>query len=206
MAKVEFKVEPLFAEPLFKTNIAEAISDEQVRLLKGLKMVANQTNLISEDLYIFNKPELASIAEAVHSALDVYAREVMGIAQTLYVTQSWALVNPPGAGMHGHTHSNSVVSGSLYYAPLPTPTANMIFDRHRTYQQIQLRPESERTNIYNAPYRVVQPGQGDLILFASDMQHLVEPNAAHADRHSIAFNSFVKGTLGDYRNVSELRL
>lgn len=206
MGNIDFKIEPLFAEPLFRTNISSAISEEQIRFIQQLKMVNNQTNLISEDLYIFERPELASIAEAVNEALQTFAREVIGVQQTLYVTQSWSLVNPPGAGMHGHTHSNSIVSGSLYYAPLQSPAANMIFDRHRTYQQIQLRPEAEKTNIFNAPYRVVSPAQGDLILFSSDLQHLVEPNATKSDRHSIAFNSFVKGTFGDFRNVSELKL
>jgi uncharacterized protein (TIGR02466 family) len=206
MANTDFKIEPLFAEPVFRMNIASSISQTQIEALKKLKMVQNQTNLISEDLYIFDRPEFASISKAVQGALDVYAREVLGIPQSLYVTQSWALTNPPGVGMHGHTHSNSVVSGSLYYAPLSQPTANMIFDRHKTYQQIQLKPEATKTNIYNAPYRVVQPSQGDIILFASDIQHLVEPNASQQNRHSIAFNTFVSGTLGDYRNVSELTL
>lgn len=206
MGNMEFKVEPLFAEPIFRTNISSAISPEQVAFIQSLKMVKNQTNLISEDLYIFNRPELASIAEAVQEGLQTYAREVLGITQSLYVTQSWSLINPPGVGMHGHTHSNSIASGSLYYAPLVAPAANMIFDRHRTYQQIQLTPQNEKTNIYNAPYRVITPAQGDLILFASDMQHLVEANGTNRDRHSIAFNSFVKGTLGDFRNVSELKL
>ncbi len=206
MKNMDFKVEPLFAEPLFRTNISSAISDDQVRFIQDLKMVQNQTNLISEDLYIFNRPELASIAEAVQDALNTYAAEVIGISQSLYVTQSWSLINRPGVGMHGHTHSNSIASGSLYYTQLQSPAANMIFDRHRTYQQIQLRPESQKTNIYNAPYRVVSPAQGDLLLFASDLQHLVEPNSSNSDRHSIAFNSFVKGTLGDFRNVSQLKL
>ena len=206
MKNMDFKVEPLFAEPLFRTNISSAISDDQVRFIQELNMVQNQTNLISEDLYIFNRPELASIAEAVQDALNTYASEVIGISQTLYVTQSWSLINRPGVGMHGHTHSNSIASGSLYYTQLQSPAANMIFDRHRTYQQIQLRPESQKTNIYNAPYRVVSPAHGDLLLFASDLQHLVEPNSSSSDRHSIAFNSFVKGTLGDLRNVSQLKL
>lgn len=206
MGSLDFKIEPLFAEPIFRANISSAISAEQVAFIQSLDMVQNQTNYISEDLYIFNRPELASIAEAVQEALQTYAREVMGVSQSLYVTQSWSLINPPGIGMHGHTHSNSIVSGSLYYAPLQAPAANMIFDRHRTYQQIQLTPEGEKTNIFNAPYRVITPAQGDIILFASDMQHLVERNMTNSDRHSIAFNSFVKGTLGNFRDVSELKL
>jgi hypothetical protein len=35
---------------------------------------------------------------------------------------------------------------------------------------------------------------------------MVEPNTSKNLRHSIAFNTFVKGKLGNYRDVSELVL
>lgn len=114
MALTNFEVQPLFAEPFMRVDISHAISPEQERFIKDLKMIQNQTNLISENLYIFDLPELASIKEAVQEALDLYADKVMGIPQRLYVTQSWSLVNRPSIGMHGHSHSNSLVSGSLY--------------------------------------------------------------------------------------------
>ena len=67
------RIDTLFAEPMFRASIAESISPEQVEYIQSLPMVQNQTNLISEDKYIFNDPKLASIGEAVQQALDVYA-------------------------------------------------------------------------------------------------------------------------------------
>lgn len=199
-------VQPLFAEPFMRADISHAITPEQVSYIKNLRMVVNRTNLISENLYIFEEPELGSIKEAVQEALDVFARDVMGISQKLYVTQSWSLINKPNVGMHGHSHSNSIVSGSLYYCDLPNPPSNMIFDRHRTYQQLELRPESDKQNIYNTPLNVVTPRAGEVILFSSGLQHFVEANQSSEPRYSIAFNTFIKGKLGDYRDVSELTL
>lgn len=202
----KYDVQALFAEPYLRADISHAISDEQRAFIKGLKMVQNQTNQISENLYIFEEPELASIKEAVQEVLDIYARDVMGISQTLYVTQSWSLINQPQVGMHGHSHSNSLVSGSLYYCELPQPVSNMIFDRHRSYQQLELHPEKERRNLYNTPLNVVQPRANEVVLFSSGLQHFVEANAANEPRYSIAFNTFIKGKLGNYRDVSELTL
>ena len=108
---IDFKVQPLFAIPYFRTNIGHAITEEQVNYIQALKMVRNQDNLISENLYIFEDPQLASIKAAVQEALDCYASEVMGISHELYVTQSWSLVNHQNVGMHTHSHSNSIVSG-----------------------------------------------------------------------------------------------
>ena len=163
-------------------------------------------NLISENLYIFEEPELRSIKDAVQDVLDIYAREVMCIPQKLYVTQSWSLTCNSQVGMHGHSHSNSVLSGSLYYCELPSPTASMIFTRHLSYQQIDLAPDASKRNVYNTPINRIIPKQDDIILFSSRLTHLVEQNASSVPRHSIAFNSFVKGRLGNYRDVSELVL
>lgn len=199
-------LQPLFAEPIFRANISAAISVDQVAFIKGLKMVQNQTNLISENLYIFDEPQLASVKKAVQEALDYYAKEVMGITQELYVTQSWSLVNQPSVGMHGHSHSNSVVSGSLYYCDIPQPAPRMVFDRHRTYQQLQLLPEQDKRNLYNTKINAIEPEAGEIILFSSSLQHFVEANPAKEDRYSIAFNTFLRGNLGNFRDVSELKL
>ncbi len=145
MAIENYELQPLFAEPIFRADIGHAISNEQIEYIQGLKMVQNRGNLISENLYIFEEPELKSIKDAVQDALDIYALEVMGIKQKLYVTQSWSLVNHTNVGMHGHSHSNSVISGSLYYCDLPTPVADMIFDKRRTYQQLEMIPERKQT-------------------------------------------------------------
>ena len=156
---ISHEVFSLFVEPYFRANIAGVISAEQIKFIQSLKMVNNMENLISENLYIFEEPELKSIKDAIQEILDVYAREVLCIEQRLYVTQSWSLTNNLGVGMHGHSHSNSILSGSIYYCELPEPPASMVFTRHVSYQ-----------------------------------------------RHAIAFNTFVKGKLGNYRDVSELTL
>ncbi len=206
MTIVSHEVHPMFAEPYFRANIAGTITPEQIAFIKGLKMVGNMENLISENLYIFEEPELKSIKDAVQDVLDIYAREVLCIPQRLYVTQSWSLINSPGVGMHGHSHSNSILSGSLYYCEIPQPPAGMVFTRHVTYQQIDLAPDRDRRNVYNSPITRVLPKQDDIILFSSRLTHMVEPNTSGQPRHAIAFNTFVKGKLGQYRDVSELTL
>jgi uncharacterized protein (TIGR02466 family) len=138
--------------------------------------------------------------------LDLYASEVMGINQQLYVTQSWSLIDRPNVTMHGYSHSNSIISGSMYYCDLPDPVSNMIFERHNSYQQLEFIPEVEKRNVYNTLANVVTPEKNKVILFPSGLQHIVEENSSDVPRHSIAFNTFIKGRLGNYRDVSELSL
>lgn len=202
----DYDVQPLFATPFFRTNLKSIFTPQIVSFIKDLKMVQNQQNLISENLYIFEEPELKSVKDAVQEALDIYASEVMGIEHKLYVTQSWSLVNAPGVGMHTHSHSNSLVSGSLYFAELPSPVSRMVFDKHTAYRRLEINPKKEKQNVFNTPVNVVVPKTHDLLLFPSELNHLVEPNMSNQPRYSIAFNCFIKGKLGHYRDVSELIL
>jgi uncharacterized protein (TIGR02466 family) len=206
MTVVSHEVHPLFVEPYFRANIAGTITPQQIEFIKNLKMVNNIENFISETLYIFEEPELKSIKDAIQEVLDIYARDVLCIPQKLYVTQSWSLTNNSNMGMHGHSHSNSVLSGSLYYCELPAPPASMVFTRHVSYQQIDLPPEASKRNIYNSPINRITPKQDDVLLFSSRLTHMVEANTSNQLRHAIAFNTFVKGKLGNYRDVSELML
>ena len=204
MAITEFDIQPLFATPFMRADVSHAISPKQIKYIQELEMVVNRTNYISEDLYIFNHKELSSVAEAIQEVLDLYAHKVMGIEQKLVVTQSWALMNPPGIGMHSHSHSNSLISGSLYYCDLPEPVSRVFFDKHTSYQQIELPPVRERQNLYNTPTNVVVPKAGEVLLFPSEINHMIENNGSKHPRRAIAFNSFVKGKIGNYRDVSEL--
>jgi len=206
MAIDDYDIQPLFAIPHFKAAIGYAISSEQIEYIQNLKMVKNRDNFISEDLYIFEDPKLESIKIAVQEALDIYSTEVMGIAQKLYVTQSWSLRNEPGVGMHTHSHSNSIISGSLYYCDLPSPVARMVFDKRITYQQLELNPQRTKQNLFNTPVNIVMPVVNEILLFPSELNHLVETNGSEQPRYSIAFNTFIKGKLGGYRDVSELMI
>jgi len=201
-----YDVQPLFATPFFRASLSHAITEDQIKFVKSLKMILNRDNMISENLYIFEEPEMKSIKDAVQDALDVYSKEVMGLSQRIYVTQSWGLFNPPGVGMHSHSHSNSLVSGSLYFAPVPEPAARVVFDKHVMYQRLEINPLPTKQNLYNTPVNVMTPKQGEVFLFPSEINHLIEANQTQEDRWAIAFNCFIEGLLGNYRDVSELKL
>jgi uncharacterized protein (TIGR02466 family) len=206
MTIINYDIQPLFATPYLRADVGHAISSEQIEFINNLKMVKNRDNYISENLYIFEEPILKSIADVVQEVLDTYASKVLGIPQKIYVTQSWSLMNQSNVGMHSHAHSNSLVSGSLYYTDLPEPVSRVIFDRHVMYQRLELAPDVDKANLYNTPTNVITPKSKEVLLFPSDINHAIEPNDSTEPRRAIAFNCFIKGKLGNYRDVSELYL
>jgi uncharacterized protein (TIGR02466 family) len=169
-------------------------------------MEQNSQNLISKHRYILNKPELETLSRGIQKYLDIYSSEIMGIKEKLYITQSWSLINEPGIGMHAHAHSNSLVSGSFYYEEMPEPVSPMVFQRYNNYQPFKFVVVDEKKNEFNTSDAYVSMKKGNLFLFPSDLQHHIEPNQSDKPRYSIAFNCFIRGTLGVYQDANELHL
>ena len=48
----KFEIQPLFATPYAKADLGYGITPDQIEYVQNLKMVKNQANLISENLYI----------------------------------------------------------------------------------------------------------------------------------------------------------
>jgi len=74
------------------------------------------------------------------------------------------------------------------------------------YRQIELNPEDSKRNLYNSPVNMITPKVNELFMFPSDINHMIEANGSNEPRQAIAFNSFVKGRFGNYRDVSELNI
>jgi|GEM_PF-6701360 hypothetical protein len=77
---------------------------------------------------------------------------------------------------------------------------------YESCRQIGLALNRSKTNVYNTPVSGVTPKQNDVIRFSSPPTHMVESNTSNRPRHAIAFNTFVNGKLGNYRDVPALAL
>jgi predicted 2-oxoglutarate/Fe(II)-dependent dioxygenase YbiX len=61
-------------------------------------------------------------------------------------------------------------------------------------------------NLYNSKSWWMEAKTGGLLLFPSSLTHMVQQVTADEDRISIAFNTFLKGNLGDNKDLTELKL
>ena len=164
MPVVSHEVHALFAEPYFRASIAGSITPDQIAFIQSLKMVQNMENLMSENLYIFEEPELKSVKDAVQEVLDIYARDVLCIPQQLYVTQSWSLISTPNVGMHRHSHSNSFVRLALLLRPAHSALDHGV---HPAYQLSADRtaPRSRQAQHLQFADQPAHPRQNDVFYF-----------------------------------------
>ncbi len=167
------------------------------------------TALNSTNLHILDVIQLRELRGKVESGITEYM-DHLGVDQdkiSINITTSWVNQYARGDSTHQHSHSNSIISG-VYYLEDCDETAPIQF--HRAPGYVNLWPNTinlpiKQHNALNIDVITVIPKAGELIMWPSHLAHSVPPNESDTERHTIAFNTFVKGTL-DPKGGSELKI
>ena len=191
------RVENLFPTPVAFWNLN--ITEEEKAFIRNLEQRPNQGNTTSKNNYLLDK--LPRIKGFVNHCLDEYMTAIYAPKHEVkpYITQSWANYTKPGQFHHKHAHPNSFISGCVYIAA----KGDKIYFYRDGYQQIKLPAESY--NPYNSDSWWFEVNEGDVILFPSSLTHVVE-TVDGDERVSIAFNTFLKGTIGSADDLTELEI
>lgn len=162
----------------------------------------NSGNSSSVDKYILKKlPDLTTFIEkCVHEYLMATICPKNDVR--LRITQSWLNWTKPGQFHHKHAHPNSLISG-CYYVNANKETDKIFFYRDG-YNRIKFPPID--WNAYNSESWWYPVGTGQLILFPSELTHMVEPVGGEETRISLAFNTFPVGHVGDEDELTALYL
>ena len=68
-----------------------------------------------------------------------------------------------------------------------------------------LQIQAKEQNMYTCVEAYFPVGKGDIVLFPSTLEHSVPTTSDDKTRISLAFNSFIKGTLGDNKSLTEFK-
>ena len=199
----------LFAIPLYRTIIGVPTESEQEHL-KGVAMTPGRSQALnSTNLHILDVIQLRELRGKIDQGITEYMKH-LGVDMTkisMNITTSWVNRYARGDLTHQHHHSNSIISG-VYYLEDCDETAPIQF--HRAPGYVNLWPNTinlpiQQHNALNIDVVTVIPKAGELIMWPSHLAHSVPPNQSDTERHTIAFNTFVKGTL-DPQGGSELKI
>ena len=187
-------LELLFPMALYKAKVSHTFSKEEVDKIKNGKYTEGNNRTYSDfDFRFLDNPIFTKLKKELQVHVDNYAKDIFKYDSEIYITQSWLNFNPPGSSHTVHTHSNSVFSG-VYYITLPKGAPFLTF-----YSPIKHMFHFEPTeyNSYNANVWTVALEETDVVIFPSTIQHEVLTNNSSEDRICIAFNTFVRGYVGD---------
>jgi len=193
------RIETLFPTPVGFWNLA--LNKDEIDFVRSLEQRPNDGNTTSKNNYLLREPEMERLSLFVDSCLGEYMKATYAPKYDVkpYITQSWANYTKPGQHHHKHAHPNSFLSGCVYIAA----KGDKIYFYRDGYQQIKL--PTENWNPYNSESWWFEVNEGDVILFPSNLTHMVQ-TVDGEERISIAFNTFLKGTIGSADELTELEI
>ena len=193
------RIETLFPTPVGFWNLV--LNKDEIDFVRGLEQRPNDGNTTSKNNYLLREPEMERLSLFVDSCLGEYMQATYAPKYDVkpYITQSWANYTKPGQYHHKHAHPNSFLSGCVYIAA----KGDKIYFYRDGYKQIKL--PTENWNPYNSESWWFEVNEGDVILFPSNLTHMVQ-TVDGEERISIAFNTFLKGTIGSADELTELEI
>lgn len=202
----DFEILPLFPFAMLQTKMKRTLSKSEFKFVDKLKnnVRLNIGNVTSDDIYVLDRPEFKEIRKFIDSAIEDYMDNVVQpkYNTTCYVTQSWLNWTEPGGFHHFHYHPNSFISGVLYIkADGDSDRISFSKERHDHFDVVP-----GEFNLYNSKTWWVGVETGTLILFPSHITHSVPNTESGEMRISLAFNTYLRGELGEKNFANELIL
>jgi uncharacterized protein (TIGR02466 family) len=204
---MEAKINNIFPTPIYMSKLNRELTKKELSFINKtkLKTFTNEGNIHSKDTYILNNKEFKYLKEDLNLKIQDYFDKIISPANKIipYITQSWLNYTEKNQYHHKHAHPNSLVSG-VFYINCHEKFDKIKFFKKETYRIIAL--ETKDWNLWNSESWWFPVKTGDIIMFPSSLTHMVENKEGDNTRISLAFNVFIKGKIGNNKNLTELVL
>jgi uncharacterized protein (TIGR02466 family) len=191
-------IQSLFSIPVFVGDISVDPGEADfVRHLPFLPL-KNKTAAMTASKHILDMEPLGRLKSAIDQKVQSYVKSTFSPQESIQfvMTTSWATRHKTGDWANAHDHSNSLVSG-IVYLDVDQDSGDLVFDK--IIENLGLRLlhiDPYKYTPFNSPNWGLTPTTNQIVIFPSNLPHRATTNNSTIDRHCIAFNYFVKGTLG----------
>ena len=203
---MEATINGIFPTPIYISKLERKLTPLELKFVDKNKkdFYKNDGNITSNNNYILNEEPFANIKKELDLRVQDYFDKIISPANNItpYITQSWLNYTETNQYHHKHAHPNSLVSGVFYINCHEEHDKIKFFNDN--YKTIKL--EVKDWNMWNSESWWFSVKTGDIILFPSSLTHMVETKQGDNTRISLAFNVFIKGTVGNNKSLTELIL
>ena len=208
MKNFQYSIEGIFPTPVYTSFDIKKFTKAELNLVEKHKnkVYGNVGNTTSTESYILNKPIFKKLKNIITDHTNEYFQKTFMPKNKdlkLYITQSWLNYTLTDQYHHGHVHQNSLVSGVLYIKANKDFDSIVLEDRA---EYTNLKIYTENYNIFNSKAWTIPIESGMLIMMPSTTVHKVKTKKDSNERISLAFNTFIKGTLGHAKELTELKI
>jgi uncharacterized protein (TIGR02466 family) len=201
---IESTINSIFPTPIYISKLDRELTPLELKFVDKNKkdFFKNEGNITSNNTYILNEKTFLNLKKELYLRVQDYFNKVISPSNNItpYITQSWLNYTETNQYHHKHEHPNSLVSGVFY------------INCHEEHDKIKffkgeyktIKPEIKTWNIWNSESWWFSVKTGDLVMFPSSLTHMVENKKGTNTRISLAFNVFIKGTIGNNKSLTEL--
>jgi uncharacterized protein (TIGR02466 family) len=200
------KIDGLFPIPFGFKNFHRPLNPIENIIIENQERRKNVGNQSSSNVNLLEVKELAELKRFIEQSVNEFFDKVYQptTKAEIYITQSWSNYTSKGMEHHRHTHANSYLSGVFY-----THCNNdkiCFFDDMGIALRRSMRFEPREFTEFNSDFWKVDINQGMLIMFPSYLAHSVDVIDDDHERISIAFNTYVRGSVGSVSGLTNLNL
>ena len=197
----------LFPEPVYASKLDRALTKKELKTISQYKKepAPNAGNTTSSENYVLENKALNNLKKDLHTKVMDYFDKVICTDNpiTPYITQSWLNYTERDQMLQLHTHPNSLVSG-IFYVSADKKVDSITFSNAHPENRIKLN--TTKYNMFNSISCKILVETGNILLFPSSLIHGVEKKKCNNIRISLSFNVFIKGTIGNKNDLTELIL
>lgn len=137
-------------------------------------------------LNLNNDENFIIILESIKKEIIKFSKDFGVLTDNVICTESWINLSEPGNYQEYHMHPSSHFS-IVYYIKAPVKGGDIVFRSHESMSDMFPIPADMLTPANCKTYSYV-PKDNDLLIFRSNLSHMVEKNMSQEDRVSISAN------------------
>ena len=205
--KKNVKIELLFPTPVVFIDLGRELTKIEKNTIIQFKddSFKNEGNLSSNNNYVLNDKRLEDLKKFFLQETHNYFKNFCNSKNNIefYITQSWLNMTDTNQYHHKHHHPHSFLSG-VFYIEADEELDDITF--HNSLKPFMLTFESDAPSGFFAKCLNFKVKKNILVIFPSTLIHHVNKTKSKNTRISLAFNTFVKGTFGTNKDLTELIL
>lgn len=203
---------PLFSKTMYVTDVI-LNQDEESKLNKIYDNIEfnkarrnaehNKSCEISKELRLFQCHPLTFLEEKIMERFHNFSKNIMHYDNNFIITNSWFTKTHKGQESMLHAHKNHMYSMVYYWGNEETEDNKIEFKNYNSATSFNL--STKEKNIYNSDEYGFKVNNGMLIVFPTEVHHMILENKNNSIRKSMAMNLLPTGTIGTGDSAVELR-
>tara|TARA_R110002167_G_scaffold228954_1_gene433955 strand:+ start:616 stop:1239 length:624 start_codon:yes stop_codon:yes gene_type:complete len=200
-------ITPVFSKPIYSNSLVidtkKILSLIQNKTRKSFNNLNNiDKNKASENLYLLENKNLTFLKNIILNEVKQFANNSLKYTNEFKISTSWATETNEGENCQWHSHNNCFLSGVIYLKTKKNCGGIVFQDFNNRKMNLQV----SEYNVFNSIDWTYQVEEGDILIFPSELWHMVQTNKSKSVRNSIAFNVVPTGLIGDITSDSHMYL